>query len=84
MKVKVNSFYLSNYCGMKNFADKIADVISVTSRPIKAADLSASDLVRFIERYGKLDIFPLDQMMIKYQEDNRLLIVSPFGYDEVL
>ena len=84
-KVKMNGFYLSNYCGIQTLVGMEAEVIKITSRPISAAKLAEdkSDYQRFTSRYGKKDTYEIVGLQVRYPNDARLYMVSPFGYDKV-
>jgi hypothetical protein len=85
-KVKINAFYLAGYINMKGYADKLAEVVAVTSRLVKREDLSvqSGDRARFLEKYGLMDVYQLVDLRVKYPTGNEVFIVSPFGYDKVV
>jgi len=84
-KVKINGFYLSNYCGIQSLVGVEAEVVKIVSRPILAGKLAEdkSDYQRFISRYGKKDTYEIVGLQVRYPNDARLYLVSPFGYDKV-
>ena len=83
-KVRINSFYLNNYCGMSHLSDNDATVVKVTARSVRYDQLDTIEgRPRFVAKYGKKDVYDLVCLWIRYPDDNRSYIVSPFGYDKV-
>jgi hypothetical protein len=84
-KVRINGFYLGQYCGVQSLIGMEAEVVKITSRPISASKLSddKSDYQRFITRYGKKDTYDIIGLQVRYPNDARLYMVSPFGYDKI-
>jgi hypothetical protein len=84
-KVRMNGFYLSNYCGVQVLVGVEAEVVKITTRHISAAKLAEdkSDYQRFVSRYGKKDTYEIVGLQVRYPNDARLYMVSPFGYDKV-
>jgi hypothetical protein len=83
-KVKITPYYLDNYLDMAKYKDKEAEVVWVKSKTVRHADLSVlgGDRARFVEKYGKMDVYPLIELRVKYPDENIVYIVSPFGYDK--
>jgi hypothetical protein len=81
-KVKLLPFYLDRYVDMNRYADKEAEVMKIRQRNIAYKDLlvESGDRQRFVEKYGKLDTYPLIEMWVKYPDDNAVFVVSTFGY----
>lgn len=83
-KVKLNGFYLSFYCGVQALIGVEAEVIKIVSRPISASKLAEdkSDYQRFVSKYGKKETYEVVGLHVRYPNDARVYLVSPFGYDK--
>lgn len=82
-KVRINTFYLANYSGMESLANVDAEIVKITSRPIKHAALDKDERPMFVGKYGKRDVYDIVGLYIQYPNDDTVYVVSVFGYDKV-
>ena len=82
-KVKVNAFYLANYCGMDHRIDKPAEVVRIETRTVKLEEIEKGDRAMYVSMYGKKRTYDLVSYWIQYPDDTKTYMVSPFGYDKV-
>ena len=82
-KVKVNEFYLANYCGMDCRVDIPATVIRIDTRKVKIDEIEKADRAMYVSMYGKKSSYDMVSYMIMYPNNTKVYMVSPFGYDKV-
>jgi len=82
-KVKITDFYSAVYPKDWVTSHQIGEIFSVSHKTVKYSDLDKDGKSLYRTIYGAKEFYDLYEMIVRFEDDRRVYLVSSLGYSKV-